>query len=66
MLYTVDGLVKVAEETVNVSELAVGGGSGSRLHQVVGDHQPFLEADLENKDISHMHCYQAIAYSTGI
>ena len=48
MLYAVDGLVEVAEETVDVPELAVGGGSGSSLHQVVGDHQTLLEANLDN------------------
>ena len=65
VLYAVDGLVEVAEETVDVPELAVGGGSGSSLHQVVGDHQPLLEANLDN---SYVICFaaKAIALLHGI
>ena len=49
-LHAADGLLEVAQQTVDVPQLAVRGRRGRRLAQVVADHQPFFKADLPSRE----------------
>ena len=49
-LHAADGLLEVAQQTVDVSQLPVRRGARPGLAQVVGNHESFFKADLPTSE----------------